>query len=103
VGKFDYIAERGKVKAGNSSKRPAKAKGTQKTPTVVAAPETPAERETIIVTRQMVRGKRSDPSYTQGMAYVKKETLRKVKKRLLEEDKDYSDLINELLEMWLSK
>jgi hypothetical protein len=50
------------------------------------------------------RGKRSDPAYEQVTAYIRKETYRQVKMRLLAQDGgDFSTLMQELLEDWLTR
>lgn len=46
-------------------------------------------------------GKRDDADYTQASAYIRKETHRKVKAALIDEEKEYSELIEELLTEWL--
>lgn len=46
-------------------------------------------------------GKRSDPSYTQVGCYIPKELNSKVKVRLVEDSRDFSDLVAELLNEWL--
>lgn len=45
------------------------------------------------------KGKRSDPSFEQVTAYIRKETYRQTKMALLQEDeeRDFSQLIEELL------
>ena len=50
-------------------------------------------------------GKRSDPDYVQISAYIRKETHRLAKRKLLEEDseRDLSDVIEELLSNWVSE
>jgi hypothetical protein len=50
------------------------------------------------------RGKRSNPDYEQVSAYIRKNTYRDVKIALLQqaENKDFSDLVEELLAKWLS-
>ena len=45
-------------------------------------------------------GKRSDPSYTQTTAYIRKETHEAVM-RALYKRREYSDLVEELLSGWL--
>jgi hypothetical protein len=48
-------------------------------------------------------GKRSNPEYEQVTAYIKKETHRKVKMALLEQNGgDFSDLVEKLLEDWIN-
>jgi hypothetical protein len=49
------------------------------------------------------KGKRSDPDYEQYSVYLRRETHRRVKIRLLEKygDKEISELAQELLEDWL--
>ena len=46
-------------------------------------------------------GKRSDPDYLQITAYIRKDVHKTVKRKLVGEDKDMSDVIGELLEEWL--
>jgi hypothetical protein len=48
-------------------------------------------------------GKRGDPDYRQVSAYVRKDTHQKVKMALLEEDRDFSELVEDLLRDWLAK
>ena len=48
-------------------------------------------------------GKRNDPSYTKVTAYIPKELHKKTKMALLEEEKEFSLLIEELLETWAKK
>jgi hypothetical protein len=46
-------------------------------------------------------GKRSNAEYRQVSAYIRKDTHRKVKMALLEEDQEFSELVGQLLEDWL--
>ena len=46
-------------------------------------------------------GKRSNAEYRQVSAYIRKDTHRKVKMALLEEDQEFSELVGRLLEDWL--
>ena len=48
-------------------------------------------------------GKRSNTEYRQVSAYVRKDTHRRVKMALLEEDRQFSELVAELLETWLDE
>lgn len=45
-------------------------------------------------------GKRSDSEYRQVSAYIRRDTHRKVKIALLEEDREFSELVEELLRDW---
>ena len=47
-------------------------------------------------------GKSSDPDYVQISAYIRKETHKATRKLLLDEDKDMSELVEELLHQWVS-
>jgi hypothetical protein len=47
-------------------------------------------------------GKRSNAQYRQVSAYVRKDTHRKVKMALLEDDREFSELVEELLGGWLA-
>ncbi len=46
-------------------------------------------------------GKRSNDEYRQVSAYIRKDTHRKAKMALLEEDREFSELVEELLKGWL--
>jgi hypothetical protein len=48
-------------------------------------------------------GKRGDPDYRQVSAYVRKDTHQKVKMALLEEEREFSELVEVLLREWLNK
>ena len=47
-------------------------------------------------------GKRSNPDYIQVGAYIPKTVDRDVKRKLLDEDMDFSDLVTKLLQGWLT-
>ena len=46
-------------------------------------------------------GKRSNAEYRQVSAYIRKDTHRRVKMALIEEDQQFSELVGRLLEEWL--
>lgn len=46
-------------------------------------------------------GKRDDAEYTQAGAYIRKDVHKKVKAALILEDKEFSELVEELLVEWL--
>jgi len=48
-------------------------------------------------------GKRSNTDYRQVSAYIRKDTHRRVKMALVEEDRQFSELVAELLEGWLDE
>lgn len=48
-------------------------------------------------------GKRSDPNYIQVGAYIPIELNKSVKRRLVDADKDFSNLVSELLEQWVKQ
>ncbi len=47
-------------------------------------------------------GKRSDDDYRQVSAYIRKDTHRRVKIALLQEEREFSELVEELLSDWLT-
>ena len=47
-------------------------------------------------------GKRSDPAYRQISTYVRSDLYRSVKRELLMDERDFSDLMDELLAGWVS-
>ncbi|TYQ26979.1 hypothetical protein PseudUWO311_09845 [Pseudanabaena sp. UWO311] len=51
--------------------------------------------------RTRVQGRRSDPEYAQVGAYVPRKLHTQVKIQLLNQKKDFSELIEELLEDWI--
>ena len=46
-------------------------------------------------------GKRSDENYAQVTAYIRRDTHKEVKRALFDEEGDFSDLVQKLLEDWL--
>jgi len=48
-------------------------------------------------------GKRSDPNYIQVGAYIPIELNKSVKRLLVDDDKDFSDLVSKLLEQWVQE
>lgn len=65
--------------------------------------ETPPQELTPPPAKTRNRGKRSNPDYEQVGVYIQRELHLEVKKRLITEpEHDFSDLVNELLEGWLS-
>jgi hypothetical protein len=65
-----------------------------------AKPETEAAKG-----RRATKGKgiakRDDPDYKQALAYVRRDTHRRVMARLAETEGEYSDLVEKLLTGWL--
>ena len=47
-------------------------------------------------------GKRSDPEYQQVTVFIHRDTYKKIKMRLLEDEKEVSELTNELYSAWLN-
>lgn len=47
------------------------------------------------------RGKRSDRNYTQVCGYVRLDTYKAVRKLLIDEDLEFSELLQSLLESWI--
>lgn len=62
------------------------------------------EPKTVTAKTAKTKGKRSNPDYEQVSAYIRKDTYKNVKISLLQqgENKDFSDLVEELLAEWLS-
>ena len=46
-------------------------------------------------------GKKSNPDYTQATVYLRKQTHLAAKKRLLDEGKEFSELVEELVTQWI--
>ena len=49
------------------------------------------------------RGRRSSTDYQSVTTYLHRDTYRRTRIRLLETDRDFGDLVDELLREWLSK
>lgn len=85
------------LKARNGAKSPS----AQSTSNVPTKPQPPTE----VKKRGRPNAKRSDPNIIQTTAYIRKETHRNVKRALLddEQERDYSELVEELLAAWLKR
>jgi hypothetical protein len=57
----------------------------------------------VISQRGRPRAKRSSQDFAQATAYIRKETYTAVKHLLLDQKKEYSVLVQELLDEWLKK
>ena len=67
-----------------------------------ATPETKDPQVTTSTSKKRSTGKRTDPTYKQVGAYIKKDTYLQIQRLLLEQpDKDFSDLVQELLSDYL--
>ena len=53
--------------------------------------------------RGRAKGKRSDPNYTQVGAYIPKELDKAVKRKLIDEELDFSELVAQLLDEWVNQ
>jgi hypothetical protein len=83
VSKFDSFINAAQKKGGKASARPAIEKQDgQKTPLKRTA-------------------KRDDPDYRQALAYVRRDTHRRVMMKLAGEEREFSDLVETLLSEWL--
>jgi hypothetical protein len=54
------------------------------------------------VVEKKTLAKRDDPEYSQALAYIRKDTKRRVKAALAKEDREFSELVEELLTGWLN-
>jgi len=99
---FDDVLKGAKASKKNKTKEVKSAtsktkdidEATTSTPPVDQSSEAPKKRKS--------SGKRTDPSYKQVGAYVKKDTYLQIQKLLLDKpDKDFSDLVQELLSTYL--
>ncbi len=48
-------------------------------------------------------GKSSDPNYRSTTVYLKKETVKKAQVKLIENDSDFSTLVENLVQEWIDK
>ena len=65
----------------------------------------PASTAPVKVPRKVGRppGKKSDPDYAQVTVYLRKDNHLAAKKRLLDDGKEFSELVDELVTAWLEK
>jgi hypothetical protein len=63
--------------------------------------DAPGREERKERTRAANVGKRSDTDYKQVSAYIRKDTHQQVKIALLREEREFSELVEELLSGWL--
>ncbi len=76
------------------------------TPAVVApaSPPQPASTNTRRGRPPKPEGaKRTNPDFEQVTAYIRRQTYKRVKIQLIEEDREFSDLVEELLTIWLKR
>ena len=85
-GKFDAVL---RARAGRGEHTPHDGSGADAGATAVTGATSP--------------GKRSNTDYRQVSAYIRKDTHRRVKMALVEEDRQFSELVAELLGDWLDK
>jgi hypothetical protein len=92
LSKFDQILDAAKGREKGPTKK--SSKSSQKAPLRADAPKRRGRPAT---------GKRNDPEYDQTTAYVRKDTYKAVRIALIEEgeERDYSELVEELLSKWL--
>lgn len=89
------------LKGAKASKKNKVEKVEEIKPAPIAPTET-KEIESSTPKKRKSTGKRTDPAYKQVGAYVKKDTYLQIQKLLLEHpDKDFSDLVEELLSAYL--
>ena len=84
------------------------AKASKKNQAEDVKPATSETKDTEVVTtstpkKRRSTGKRTDPAYKQVGAYIKKDTYLQIQKLLLDQpDRDFSDLVQELLSTYLN-
>ena len=61
----------------------------------------PDDTEAVRSGRQ--KGKRSNPDYVQVGAHIPKELHKQVKRRLFDSERDFGDLMTELLQEWIRR
>lgn len=90
---FDRLAK-GREKGRRDDETPPTAPPEE---TVQEAPPEPQRR------RRKPMGKRSDPNYIQVGVYIPKELNKKVKRELVDSERDFSDLVRDLLDDWVNQ
>jgi hypothetical protein len=72
-------------------------------PAVSPASPIPESTYTRLARPKTAAGKRSDPNYKQISAYVPKVLYKDIQVLLLQREKDFSDLLEELLAAWYAR
>lgn len=86
------------LKGSKASKKNKVVKAKEVEPTATKT----KDREVTAPKKRKSTGKRTDPTYKQVGAYIKKDTYLQIQKLLLDKpDKDFSDLVQELLSGYL--
>jgi hypothetical protein len=88
-------------KKGKSTKYDSLFEARRREERVSPAAGSEIQEETGRVARSQGGGKRSDSDYRQVSAYVRRDTYQRVKLALLEEEREFSELVEELLQHWL--
>lgn len=65
------------------------------------APIPPPAPPAPVAAAALKTGKRSDPNYRQISTYVRSDLYKQVRKRLTDEERDFAELLDELLERWI--
>lgn len=99
---FDDVLKGSKASKKNKVEKAESIKPTStetKDPQVIAS----VKEASSIPKKRKSTGKRTDPAYKQVGAYIKKDTYLQIQRLLLEQpDKDFSDLVQELLSSYLN-
>lgn len=82
---------------------PQKARKAARTKAAPPSGAAPVETETREITVRRAVGKRSKDGYTQVSAYIPKGTHLRAKMALLEDGRDFSELVSDLLAEWLDR
>lgn len=97
--RFSGLLQPRKAKPAKPKRKVAKPRPEQPAVEGPSSPRVETETREIIVLRPV--GKRSRTEYTQVSAYVPKHIHRKTKAALIEDGRDFSDLVTDLLDEWL--
>ncbi len=82
-------------------KRASKARESQPVSTPERAVTAEEKAEAKPKKRGRPKGKRSNPAFTQVTAYMRKDTYKNAQKALLDEDEEFSELVEDLVSKWL--
>lgn len=70
--------------------------------TIIEGEPRQRSEEPVPAKRERRVGKRADPNYTQISLYMKKTPYQEAQRRLIGSNQDFSDLVNRLIEQWLT-
>ncbi len=100
--RFALLLEEKGLPAGEISQAPPPPPVEPEPPPPPLLPVPPTQLPEPAATQVTKHGKRADPDYRQISTYVRSGLYKQVRKRLTDEERDFSELLDELLTRWIA-